>query len=83
MKRRLLTNMNKEIYDYITHLIYENNELRQDAKYLAMYGYVSDLCAEHNLNAEQREKALNFFEDTNNKAYIDRTFQIFIENYIF
>ena len=74
--------MNKELYDYITHLIYENHELRQDAEYLATYGYVSDLCAEHNLDAKQREKALNFF-DTNNKQYIDTTFQLFIENDIF
>ena len=78
-----MKDMNKEIYDYITHLIYENNELRQDAGYLAMYCYVSDLCAIHNLNAEQRERALNFFEDINNKEYIDRTFQFFVENDIF
>ena len=75
--------MNKEIYDYIVNLIYENNELRQDAEYLATYGYVSDLCAEHGLNTKQREKALYFYEDTNNKQYIDTTFQLFIENDIF
>jgi hypothetical protein len=76
--------MNEELYDYILNLIYdENNELRQDAQYLAMYCYVSDLCAEYNLNAKQREKALNFYEDTNDKAYIDRTFQVFVENDIF
>ena len=75
--------MNKEIYDYIVNLIYENNEMRQDAQYLATYGYVSDLCVEHNLNTGQREKALTFFEDTNDKEYIDRTFKLFVENDIF
>ncbi len=75
--------MNKELYGYITHLIYENHEMRQDTQYLAMYCYVSDLCAIHNLNAGQRNKALNFYEDTNNKQYIDTTFQLFIENDIF
>ena len=75
--------MNKEIYDYIVNLIYEHNQLKSDAQYLAMYGHVSDLCSSHNLNAKQRYKALNFYEDTNDKEYIDRTFKLFVENDIF
>ena len=75
--------MNQKLFGYIAELMIENIELRQDAEYLTVYGYVSDLCAEHNLNAKQRDKALNFFEDTNDKDFIDRTFKVFVENDIF
>ena len=75
--------MNELLLNYIIKLMIENAVLQGDAEELATYAYISDLCAEYGLNTKQRNKALKFFDDTNDKEYIDTVFCKFIENDIF